>query len=257
MLAVKYAFYRFLDQAAWIARILADVETAAIAAIHRGQSTFNVSLAGGKTPEPVYRSLASDPSLAALSARISFHLWVGDEREVPADSPLRNGRMIASVFGDGAGAACAAGAALAAAAATPAAAPCAWTRQPVLHLWPEGEAGKACAAYAREIAGMLGASPAFDLAILGMGADGHTAGLFSAEDAASRDPAGLTLKTTAPSEPRSRMTMSASLLSRSRDTMILVSGREKKPMIEAVLAGGIFPLALAAGPGAAFYYWES
>ena len=242
MLAVKYAFYRFLDQAAWIARILADVETAAIAAIHRGQSTFNVSLAGGKTPEPVYRSLASDPSLAALSARISFHLWVGDEREVPADSPLRNGRMIASVFGDGAGAAGA------------------WARPPVLHLWPEGEAGKAgkaCAAYAREIEGMLGASPAFDLAILGMGADGHTAGLFSAEDAASRDPAGLTLKTTAPSEPRSRMTMSASLLSRSRGTMILVSGREKEPMIEAVLAGGIFPLALATGPGAAFYYWES
>lgn len=235
---MRPTLWRFADEAGWTGRILSDFEAAVRAAIGRGQDAFHASLAGGNTPEPAYWAIAAAPSLASLSGQILIHFWVGDERDVPADSPLRNGRMIASVFGEGA---------VATATAV------AWKRPPILHLWPEGGREKACALYARELIASMGDQPVFDLAILGMGADGHTAGLFSM---AETDPDLLTIPTTALFEPTSRMTMGASLLKASRRSMIFVRGRDKLKTLEAVLDGGAFPLDRVIGTGSVFYYLE-
>jgi len=236
---LKFALCRFEDEGAWIGRIVRDFEGAVEAAIGRRQAVFHASLAGGNTPEPAYRALAAAPSLAALSGKIRIHLWVGDEREVPADSPMRNGKMIASVFGEGA--------AFVSAVAS-------WRHPPVVHLWPEGDREKACVAYAEEIEKTIGGMPVFDLAILGMGADGHTAGLFSMADAMAES---LAIATEAPSQPVSRMTMSAALLRRSRHTMIFVRGLEKTAMLDKVLKDDRFPLNIAAGSPATIYYLEA
>jgi 6-phosphogluconolactonase len=243
---LRFSLYRFEEEGAWIGRIVLDFTGAVEAAIGRRQAVFHASLAGGNTPEPAYRALAAAPSLAALSGKIRIHLWVGDEREVPADSPLRNGAMITSVFGEG---------------AAPAASPIAgtpssaeWKLSFLLHLWPEGDREKACAAYAGEIEKTIGEKPAFDLAVLGMGADGHTAGLFSLADTMAES---LAIATEAPSHPVSRMTMGAALLKRSRQTMVLVRGREKKATLDEVLKNDRFPLNLAAGSPATIYYLET
>lgn len=153
--------------------------------------------------------------------------------------------MIASVFGEGAAPA-------PRAAGAPSVA--SWKHPPVVHLWPEGDREKACVAYTEEIEKAIGARPAFDLSVLGMGADGHTAGLFSLADTMAES---LTVTTEAPSHPVSRMTMSAALLKRSRHTMVLVRGREKKAMLDKVLKDDRFPLNMAAGSPATIYYLEA
>lgn len=239
---MSIAIRRFSDDAEWIIAILASFEQALKAAIDRGQKAFHASLAGGSTPEPVYRAFAAAPNIAALSADILIHLWVGDEREVEAISPLRNGLMISGIFMEG----------LASTITR-------WKRPPILHLWPEGDRMAACEAYAREIEDSLGPRPVFDLAILGMGTDGHTAGLFSLADVTQSSaslPEPTTLATLSPSEPRHRMTMTAGLIRRSRTIMVLVRGQEKAAVLDALLRGTPFPLNAAVNPGATIFYTE-
>ena len=252
---------RFTDEEAWIRAIVSDFEAAVRAAIDRRQSAFHANLSGGTTPEPVYKALAANPSLAALAEHIAIHLWVGDERDVPVDSPQRNGRMIAVALEEGVSGG--------AAAFKTAAAPRRGLSY-VLHLWPEGVRATACAAYSREIREALGPMSVFDLAMLGMGEDGHTAGLFSMADIGGQNAEHpvedvavqsrevlIAVPTTAPSEPKRRMTLTASLLRRSRATMVLVRGRKKAATLKAVASGALFPIALATGMNAEFYYLET
>jgi 6-phosphogluconolactonase len=230
----------YSDDAAWIGGAVAAVTAAIIGALERGQERFDAALSGGTTPAPLYAALAASPAVAGLAARIDLHFWVGDERDVPADSPDRNGAVIAAALAGilGAGGRAAARA--------------------TLHRWPEGGRAAACALYADEIRTALGPEPVFDLAILGMGADGHTAGLFSMDQVRAADAAGaLTLATRAPSPPVGRMTMGSDLLRRSRSVMVLLRGGAKAETLRAVLSGAPFPAASVAGPDAAFHYLDS
>jgi 6-phosphogluconolactonase len=236
----------FSDEAAWIGAAVDAVETAVRQAVERGQERFDATLSGGTTPAPLYAALAASPAVAGLAARIALHFWVGDERDVPADSPDRNGTVIAAAL-----AGILVGAPPQRGFAPRRGAPA------TLHAWPEGDRATACARYAGEISAALGAEPIFDLAILGMGADGHTAGLFTMEQVAASEAHGiLALSTRAPSPPRDRMTMGATLLRRSRSAMVLLRGKAKEETLRAVLAGGSFPAAAVAGLEAVFYYLE-
>lgn len=223
------------DEAAWIGGAVEAVTAAIVGALERGQKRFDASLSGGTTPAPLYAALAASPAVAGLAARIGLHFWVGDERDVPADAPDRNGAVIAAALAGILGAALA-----------------------TLHRWPEGGRAAACARYAEEIRAALGPEPVFDLALLGMGADGHTAGLFSMDQVRAADTASaLTLATRAPSPPVDRMTMGAALLRRSRSVIVLLRGGAKADTLRAVLSGAPFPAASVAGPGAVFHYLDS
>ncbi len=158
---------------------------------------------------------------------------------MPADSSDRNGAVIAAALA----------AVLDPADGKPSA---------ILHRWPEGDRAAACVLFADEIGAALGSEPIFDLAILGMGADGHTAGLFSMDAVgASEAPSILTLSTKAPSPPAERMTMGAALLRRSRSVMVFLRGKAKADTLRAVLSGGALPAASVAGRNAVFYYLET
>lgn len=228
--------HEFSDEASWIGAAAEAVAEAIRGALERGQERFDATLSGGTTPAPLYAALAASPAVAGLAARIGLHFWVGDERDVPADSPDRNGAVIAAALSgfprraDG-------------------------SPSVNLHRWPAGDRAAACALYADEIRAALGPEPVFDLAILGMGADGHTAGLFSMDQVSAADSPGvITLATQAPSPPIDRMTMGAALLRRSRSVMVLLRGEAKAAALRAVLAGGPFPAMVVAGPDATFYY---
>lgn len=100
--------------------------------------------------------------------------------------------------------------------------------------------GAARAAHA--YAATLGALGEFDLVLLGLGEDGHTASLFPAHDwgAAPGSPDALPVYD-APKPPPQRVTLSAARLSRARRVMFLVSGENKRPAVAAWRAGENIP----------------
>jgi len=225
----------FRDESAWLSAMEAAIIDRMNEAASRGRREFQLCLAGGSTPGPLYRALASSPSFAAACEILQPHLWVGDEREVSAESPWRNGAMIAEAFG---------------AASRPGR-----PKPPVLHLWPARERTRSAEEYSLELTRYLGSAPAFDVSILGLGMDGHTAGLFSREDV-EKGRTSLTVLTTAPMEPRNRMSLSASLLARSGAIIIPVRGAEKRSIVEAVRSADKLPLTLVAGPRGSIFYLE-
>src|SRR6185312_4569148 len=107
----------------------------------------SISLAGSNTPRRSYELLAAEPGIDWSHV----HLWFGDERCVPPDDPESNYRMahesLISRIDIPAG--------------------------NVHRMRGEDEPDAAAAAYSREIAGL-----SLDLAVLGLGPDGHTASLF-------------------------------------------------------------------------------
>ncbi|MDX9783902.1 MAG: 6-phosphogluconolactonase [Spirochaetia bacterium] len=223
---------RFQDEQSWIEAILGDFKACLADALVKSQKRFDATLAGGTTPGAVYRALAEDLDCARLSGDLDIHLWVGDEREVPAYSPGRNGGLIAELLDTGSR----------------------WTRRPTLHYWPEGERRAACRGYEKELIGHLGLKPVFDLSVLGMGTDGHTAGLFTAADVFEAEGA-LAIATLAPSEPVLRMSLSARVLKSSRRTMVLLKGREKESILRSLeTAAAWYPVLEALSADSRLYY---
>src|SRR5207247_451329 len=126
------------------AEAAAELAAARVAGAVRGGG--HVSLAGGTTPRRAYEFLAAAPGIDWAAV----HLWFGDERCVPPDDPDSNYRLVAESL-------------LSRVAIPPA---------NVHRVRGEDDPDSAAAAYAEEIRGVE-----LDLALLGLGEDGHTASL--------------------------------------------------------------------------------
>lgn len=228
--------YRFADAASWIGAALGELREAARLARASGRRSLALCLAGGTTPEPVYRALA-----AARLEGLDAELWIGDERAVPSADPARNGAMIATAFED-----------------------CAWDPYPRIKQWPEAateaEAEEAACGYEAEIEAALGSPPAFDLALLGLGADGHTASLFPSRGggrAASPSPRGLAAVAFSPTGPSLRMTLTFAALARSTRRAFIVRGPDKLGVVGRLAdEDPALPASALAGPGAIILYLE-
>ncbi len=173
-----------------------------IAAALAERGTCSIALAGGNSPRPVYQALAG----AALDwPRVSF--FFGDERCVPLDDPQSNFRMaqetlLGRVAPSGTG----------------------------VHRM-EGERVDREAA-ARHYAALLPAS--LDVLLLGVGVDGHIASLFPRSPALDERDARV-LAVTAPAEPRQRLTVTPPVIKSARNTIMLVAGAEKAPVIRRIM----------------------
>lgn len=179
---------------------------------------FRIALAGGSTPQGVYAALAADPD-------IDWRFWQifwSDERCVPPTSPDSNYRMAKAALLDRL--------------ATP---------PPfVVRIAGDGEPDAAAADYERAVRELVppnprsaaGSLPRFDLVLLGMGADGHTASLFPHTPALTEE-RRLVVSNPGPPPHTARLTFTFPLINAARRTLVLVSGAEKAATLAAVLEG--------------------
>jgi 6-phosphogluconolactonase len=196
---------------------LADALQAEAEAAIAARGVFHLVLAGGTTPFALYRALAERN---AGDAR--WHIWYGDERCLPADHPGRNSVMVETAW-------------LAASRIPPE------NRRPIP---AERGAPEAAAIYA----GWLSGVPDFDVALLGVGEDGHTASLFPGHEwgDAPDGPDALAV-TDAPKPPPARVSLSAARLNRSTQVWFVVTGANKRDALQRWARCEVLPVAAVHG----------
>lgn len=192
------------------------VEAAAKALSELG--TFRVALSGGATPEALYARLAAEPFRSHVDWE-RVHVFWGDERCVSPDHPDSNYRLAQELL---------------------------LSRVPIR---PEnvfrmrGEAADpdlAAAEYAGELQTAFGLKrgerPRFDLILLGMGADGHTASLFP-HSPALREVTRLAVAVYVEALRGYRITLTLPVLNNAAAVLFLVRGADKAERLRVVLRG--------------------
>jgi len=172
---------------------------------------FTIALAGGSTPKPLYEALSGE-SLPWSK----IHIFWGDERYVPATDKDSNQLMARQTWLDK-------------------------IDIPASNIHPMNTDGGDPVKDAHEHESELqqffqtkpGTNPAFDLILLGMGDDGHTASLFPHTDALQvRD----RLITVGNKDGQPRLTFSVPLINQARCVMFMVAGENKRPALKEVFS---------------------
>lgn len=193
-------------------RAAARIGAAAREAI-AARGVFRIVLAGGETPCGVYEALRDhDTDWRA------WEVWFGDERCLAADDPRRNSRMAAAALLDHV----------------------AIPPGRVHVIRGELDAERAAADYRIALAG----TPEFDLVLLGLGEDGHTASLFPGHDwGEAPDASDVLVVHDAPKLPAERVSLSACRLGKTRGALFLVTGAGKRGAVAAWRSGSRLPAA--------------
>jgi 6-phosphogluconolactonase len=183
---------------------------------------FAVALSGGSTPQGVYALLATDPYASRVDwSRV--HVFWGDERCVPPEDPASNYRMAREALLDHV--------------------PLAESN--VHRISGESDPAEAASAYERELRELFGSPTGpprltpgarFDLVLLGMGKDGHTASLFPGSKAV-RETSRWVMAEQIAEVPMTRVTLTPVVINAAAEILFLVSGREKAAMLHRVLEG--------------------
>lgn len=201
-----------------------EVLKAALEAVS-GHGRFTWALSGGSTPRGLYRLLASDPFRDRMPWEASHFFW-GDERHVPPDHPESNYRMAREAMLD--------------------AAPVPADNIHRIHA-EEPDAERAAAEYEEELCSFFhlasGHWPRFDLILLGLGKDGHTASLFPGS-AAVHERERLVIAVIAPgveAQKTFRITLTPPVLNHAERAVFLVSGADKAEALHAVVTEGDGP----------------
>lgn len=199
-----------------LAIVLATVQEAV-----QKQGRCSVALCGGSTPKALYAQLALRKDVPWEQV----HFFFGDDRYVPQDHPNSNYRMAQEVL---------------------------FSKAPIppanVHPMPTGKTAKEDAqAYAATLAEYFRPGPPrFDLILLGMGNDGHTASLFPGDQ--SLEATGLVtaahprLSEEAIATAPVRLTFTFSTLNQAHKVLFVITGKAKQEILAQVLKGeGDFP----------------
>jgi len=178
------------------------------------QKRAMLALSGGQTPQPLYQLLASEHYRQALDWQRVCFCWV-DERYVSPTHLLSNFRMVYELWLRD------------------------WQLPPYClhpmptHLPDPDEAARQYEARLRELFGKRARLPHFDLILLGMGEDGHTASLFPGDPALEENTRWV-VPAQAPVEPRQRLTLTLPVLNAARRVWFLVTGESKRDALRRV-----------------------
>ncbi len=206
-------------------RVLPDIDALSRAALEELLSDLQdaitqrgrgaIALSGGHTPEKMYTLWAANEKYRNETDWNRVHFFWGDERYVPHEDPLSNYRM---------------------------------TRETLLknvpipaanvHAVPTnlGTPQQAAEAYDQELRKFFGsAAPAFDVTLLGLGPEGHTASLFP-DSPALQEKTRWVVPVHVEAVPPNRLTFTLPVLNSSRNTYFLVAGENKREILAALRA---------------------
>jgi len=181
---------------------------------------FTMALSGGTTPRKTYELLGSEPYSRQINWTL-VHIFWGDERSVPPESPDSNYRMAHEIL---------------------------LSKIPVpavqVHrmLANEPDRDVASQEYVEDMQRVFATDdiPSFDLIQLGMGPEGHTASLFPHQEALHEE-RRLVMPVSVPKPPPDRLTFTPPLLNAARNILFLVTGSDKADALHAVLEGPYQP----------------
>jgi 6-phosphogluconolactonase len=196
-----------------------------LARIEANAAWIAICLTGGSSPKQLYALLATE----AYRDRIPWdrvHWFIGDERFVPPADPLNNMAMARRIFLD------------------------AYAPPSNIHPIPTdaGSPDESAERYARDLRSFYGADrldqgrPLFDLVLMGVGPDGHTASIFPDYPALSetkRWVVGVPKANVEPFVPRVTLTLPA--LASCREMLFEVAGHDKRAILTRVLGGEPLP----------------
>jgi 6-phosphogluconolactonase len=219
---------------------VADAEALAKAAADRvvaritgNSERIAICLTGGSSPKKLYELLATDPYRDKIPWDRT-HWFIGDERFVRTDDARNNMAMARKIFLD--------------------------SFAPASHIHPipteNGSPDESALRYERELKSFYGAEhlddirPLFDLVLMGVGPDGHTASIFPGYPAmqeSERWVVGVPQANVEPFVPRVTLTLPA--LASCHEMLFEVSGSAKRAILTRVLGGENLPAARARSRG--------
>jgi 6-phosphogluconolactonase len=199
-----------LNLAEWLSSVLFTIQQS-IGAMKTGIDSntekpsspqVHILLSGGATPIPVYQKFCE------LDLPWSnIHFWLADERCVPKSHPDSNEKSIKEALGNKI------------------------LNQATFHSIPETYPIESARSYSEMLKGIAD----FDLSILGIGEDGHTASLFPGYDlgASPNSPDAIPVLNS-PKPPKEWVSLSLNRINRSKRVIFLVTGEKKKEIVDAV-----------------------
>ena len=195
-----------------LATALADI----VKGVVRESGKCAFAFSGGGTPELLYHILGSDYRETIPWEKVHFY-W-GDDRFVPHDAEESNFRLVKTTILDE-------------------------VDVPDEHVHPFHTLADSPEEAAREyevemMETLEGDPPVLDIALMGLGNDGHTASLFPGSQALEVGDR-LVVPTTAPDPPRQRLTMTYPVFNAAYHVIFLVAGRRKAEVVKEVLTGDV------------------
>jgi 6-phosphogluconolactonase len=181
-----------------------------------GKNIFTMAISGGSTPQKTYALLAASPYRERLPWG-KIYLFFVDERWVPADSTFSNFRLVSEAM-------------------------LKFLPIPKNNIFNIPVGGKSAPADARQYEKMLKAFftglnfPVFDLVLMGMGTDGHSASLFPSSSALAEKTKWV-INSRAPIDfpVPERITLTLPVLKQARETLFIISGKGKGTILQELI----------------------
>ena len=205
-----------------VAKALADLFIRYAASAIEGSGRFIVSLAGGTTPKATYSMFPAPPYAGAIDWG-AVEIFFGDERCVPPSDAQSNYKMAFESF----------------------IGPLGIPDAHVHRMRGEDDPRQAAIAYRGVLFDELGEQPSFDLAMLGIGPDGHTASLFPGQDPLVENEQKVRA-VYSESQSQWRLTLTPSVLNAAQAVVFTAEGAAKAGVIAAVRQGPYDPVKLPA-----------